>query len=796
MGALLAVGLLASLLAVVAPPSAASTPARVPTPDLSWVPGDGSVMLSWAHPVPDRQLEASILFKQEGAGSWASAVTGLDLPADGSVTSYTIAALDNGTTYEVRLFLYDRPAVELQDSQSAALLVIPGAPLAPVVSAEPLNLEVDLDVTWAEPGNNDEAITGYQVRFKRSDAAPWPRGTGTCALLRQTCVRAGAASLNDGVIFPQGHARRAWIGGLDAGVQYDVQVRAMNSRGAGPWSATATGTPTGSPAQPVDPDDTTVSFGSATYSGTEGDTITIELGLSAAHPQPVRFHVRPDYFDSVADFYTDYSLGDCPQLDPNDPEITDEERAEAANCDFGVGLLEVEIAAGDSSFSYDIRTEDDDEEESDENFTLNIFPLSSNLELGAVASTVITIVDNDMAAAPGVVLTLPDVVVDGVTQAADKVHTTEGSSGTYTIALSAQPESWVRIYAQSAMPCKVSIIDAGYVEFNSGNWDVPQTVYARARLDYDAAGAEIVVSHRLEAPYSPSYQTVTRDPDTDEITEITDLVSIDSVTVAAADKHPAGVMVVTGIDADDQTHADLEKKIVTDLALTTGGATDYVAYPNTEPSPIYGPDPADCHDYDTTHTITVTATSSNTDVVTVSPASVTFGPGIDYTPAAFTVTATGVGTAQITHTTTTSSDPDYAAITDHKTVDITVTAPLIGQGTPDLPQQANPPVAVQRPDTVVPGPVHEVTVAADTPDSLTVTWNPPTTGDAPTRYIVHLKARGGAKGWTKTIKARRNQITFDKLETGTTYRLFIRAQNKAGKGPRTHTRITLPNPAP
>ena len=534
----------------------------------------------------------------------------------------------------------------------------------------------------------------------------------------------------------------------------------------------------------------TVGFSSATYRGTEGDTITIELRLSKALTSAASFQVSPKY-GSVASEYTDYSLGDCPRLDPNDPSITDEEREEAANCDFGEGVLRGQIPAGDTTFTYDIRTEDDDEVEGDESFTLNLDWVSSSVEKGAIASTVVTIVDND---GPGVELALPDIVAEGVTQAADKVYTTEGSSGAYTIVLTSKPKSWVRVYPESAMPCKVSARgeNDGYVEFTKGNWNVPQTVYVRAKADADAADDEIVVSHRLEAPYSPSYQTVTRDPDTMEVTDTTDLVTIDSVTVVAADREPAGVMLVTGIDSSDRTHADLAKKAVTDLALSTGATSRYIVYPNTEPSRIYGANPADCEDYNTTRTITVTATSSDTDVVTVSPASVTFGPGIDYTPAAFTVTAAGVGRARITHSTTTSSDPDYAAITLHKTVNATVTAPLMGQGTQQLPQQESPPVGVPPPDTVVPGPVPGVAVTANSPTSLAVTWSPPTTGDAPTRYIVHLKPRGGGKGWTKTLKARRSSVTFTKLEAGTTYRMFIRAKNEAGKGPRTHTRITLP----
>ena len=770
-------GLLAPLLAAV-PASAGSTPTTVPTPDLVWVPGDGSVEVSWAHPVPGRQLAAVVLWRVEGKTSgWDGLTSRFDLPADGSVTSYTITGLDNGTTYETWMIVYDQPAVEFNDAKPATLLVTPGAPHALSVSAGPLNLEVDLDVRWDDPEDNGDSATGYDVRFKRSDAEPWPSDTATCAILGRTCGSGSvsAISLDEGVIFPHGHPRRAWIGGLEAGVQYDVQVRAKNSRGTGPWSSIATGTPVGPPAQRTSVDDTTVDFGFATYSGTEGETITIELTLSAAHPEPVRFQVRPDFFESEADYWSDYSLGECPQLDPNDETITDEERAEAANCDFGVGLLDVEIPAGESSFSYDIRTEDDLEVEGDESFTLNISLMSWNAQLGAVPSTEITIVDNDAA---GVVLTVPDVVVDGVSQAADKVHTTEGSSGTYTIVLTSQPEGYVRVYPESGMACKVrthfpaNTQFRGFVEFTPRNWDVPQTVYARAVLDYDAADEEIVITHRAEPSGSPSYEGVT----------------VDSVTVAVADKHLAGVMVVT----------DLDPEVVeaTDLELSVGATATNIVYPATDPSPIYGEDPADCYDYDQTRTVTVTAASSDPAVATVSPASVTFGPEVDYTSRSFTVTAVGSGTATITYAVS-GSDPDYTdgSVSDY-TFEVMVLAPPQGnQGPPSSPQEENPVGVVFRPDPVVPGPVLDVELSA-TGNSLTVSWQAPDTGTSPAGYVVHVKPMDGSKGKIKRPNAKKTEVTFANLEPGQTYRISVRAKNSHGKGPRTYTIITLPHPSP
>ena len=78
-------------------------------------------------------------------------------------------------------------------------------------------------------------------------------------------------------------------------------------------------------------------------------------------------------------------------------------------------------------------------------------------------------------------------------------------------------------------------------------------------------------------------------------------------------------------------------------------------------------------------------------------------------------------------------------------------------------------------------------------DSVTISWEAPGSGGAPTRYKVHLKPTDGGKGKTKNPKARKTSVTFSNLEAGTTYRLWVRAVNKAGKGGRTHAKITLPS---
>ena len=91
----------------------------------------------------------------------------------------------------------------------------------------------------------------------------------------------------------------------------------------------------------------------------------------------------------------------------------------------------------------------------------------------------------------------------------------------------------------------------------------------------------------------------------------------------------------------------------------------------------------------------------------------------------------------------------------------------------------------------VPGPVIDLQLSA-TSDSVTVSWSAPETGGAPDGYIVHISPEDGGKGKTKTPKAKKTSVTFNNLEAGTAYEVWIRAQNEAGKGERVHATITLP----
>ena len=101
-------------------------------------------------------------------------------------------------------------------------------------------------------------------------------------------------------------------------------------------------------------------------------------------------------------------------------------------------------------------------------------------------------------------------------------------------------------------------------------------------------------------------------------------------------------------------------------------------------------------------------------------------------------------------------------------------------------------VAITRQEPVVPGPVIDLTLTAEG-DKVVVRWAAPTIGSAPEGYIVHLKPEGGKAGSGKTRrpKAKKTKVTYNKLEAGVTYNVWVRAQNEAGKGGRVHSTITL-----
>ena len=93
-------------------------------------------------------------------------------------------------------------------------------------------------MSWTAPADNGAAIDDYDVRY-RTGGGSW-------------------RELADDV---KSTSTTATITGLTNGTAYAVQVRAGNSAGDGPWSASATGTPVATASAPAAPSRPTLTAG-------------------------------------------------------------------------------------------------------------------------------------------------------------------------------------------------------------------------------------------------------------------------------------------------------------------------------------------------------------------------------------------------------------------------------------------------------------------------------------------------------------------------------------------------------
>ena len=155
------------------------------------------------------------------AGVWSS-----------GLRRYELDGLTNGVRYDVRL----RAVTSVGNGPwSAAASATPQtAPDAPTINQVTLG-DGALAVSWSSPADDGgSAITSYDLRYIRSDAPDkvdvyWTEEYG---------------------IWSSGDLEYT-LSGLTNGVTYDVQLRAVNAAGGGPWSATISGEPRTKPAAPT-----------------------------------------------------------------------------------------------------------------------------------------------------------------------------------------------------------------------------------------------------------------------------------------------------------------------------------------------------------------------------------------------------------------------------------------------------------------------------------------------------------------------------------------------------------------
>ncbi len=134
---------------------------------------------------------------------------------------HEVTGLDSGTQYDVQVRAVNG-AGEGAWSATSVGTTRPGAPaidsLAGVASG--------LTAGWSAPATDgDAAVTSYDLRYIETSADDTVETNWT--------VRSAVWTSGD---------LTATVTGLEVGTQYDVQVRAVNASGWGPWSASRTGT--------------------------------------------------------------------------------------------------------------------------------------------------------------------------------------------------------------------------------------------------------------------------------------------------------------------------------------------------------------------------------------------------------------------------------------------------------------------------------------------------------------------------------------------------------------------------
>ncbi len=185
--------------------------------------------VSWQAPASDGWSAITAYTVQwETDGSW-------DTPADVSeetVTgkAHTITGLTDGVEYTVRVLATN----EVGDGPwSAVATGTPWAgPGAPSIASVTPGDET-LTIVWTA-SSEEAAVTGYDLRYIRSDAADKSDANRT--------VQAGV--WNSGEL-------RYDLGGLTNGVKYEVEIRPVESTGPGPWSGARAGTPMTRPGAPA-----------------------------------------------------------------------------------------------------------------------------------------------------------------------------------------------------------------------------------------------------------------------------------------------------------------------------------------------------------------------------------------------------------------------------------------------------------------------------------------------------------------------------------------------------------------
>ena len=354
-----------------------------------------------------------------------NAVPNFESPAD-LASSDPVNAAGNNEYLVVVTAKSGTGAREMSAEQSITVTVRnvnepPGRPAAPTLSA---STSTSLTVAWTAPGNlGAPDITGYDLQYIETSGISFRNGPQN-----QTGTSASITS-------------------LEAGTEYQVQVRASNAEGDSRWSESLTAS-----TQMADPVNLSLSLSDAQISENGGSaTITASLDRASSASTTVTISATP-VPPAVA---ADYSLSSNRVLT---------------------------IAAGSlaSIGTVTLTAVDNDIDGPDKTVTIRA-AVTSDAEVSDPASLRLLIEDEDTR---------------GVTVSASRLDIDEGETVTFTVVLDSQPTGVVRV-----RPLRESgdtdIAPSGALIFTADNWDRPQTVRVTAAEDADAADDSAVISHRV-----------------------------------------------------------------------------------------------------------------------------------------------------------------------------------------------------------------------------------------------------------------------------------------------------------
>ena len=187
--------------------------------------GQTHIALSWQAPASDGG--AVVTGYRVEVSTDRSSWNDLEANTGSAAITYAHSSLTAGTERHYRVSAINSEGTGQASGIATGSTAAVGVPAAPTITGAVGGTDA-LTVSWSAPSSDGGSpITAYDLRHIRSDATN--KGDANWTVVQDIWTGSGARSYE--------------LAGLDGGIQYDVQVRAVNSAEDGSWSATATGTP-------------------------------------------------------------------------------------------------------------------------------------------------------------------------------------------------------------------------------------------------------------------------------------------------------------------------------------------------------------------------------------------------------------------------------------------------------------------------------------------------------------------------------------------------------------------------